>query len=64
MLSLSHPADAHAGAVQARDDNLGTGTRYSLGIRPDGYGCENNFLSVGGTRIRPELRWIFFFTRG
>jgi hypothetical protein len=31
----------------------------------DGYGYEDDFLSVGGTRTRPESRWIrdeYFFT--
>jgi hypothetical protein len=36
----------------------------SMGTRPDGYGYEDNFLLVGGTRIRPESRRVrdgYFF---
>jgi hypothetical protein len=38
-------------------------TRYPSGIRPDGYG--NDFLPVGGTRIRSESRRVwdeYFFS--
>jgi hypothetical protein len=41
-----------------RDGNSGTG------IRPDVYGYEDDFLSAGDTRIRPESRWVrdgYFF---
>jgi hypothetical protein len=47
-----------------RDGNLGTGTRYSSGTRPDGYGYGDDFLPVGGTRTRPESRQVqneYFF---
>jgi hypothetical protein len=48
----------------SRDGNLGTGTRYLLGTRPDGYGYEDDFLPAGGTRTRLELRQVrdgYFF---
>jgi hypothetical protein len=41
-----------------RDGNSGTGTR------PEGYGYVDDFLSVGGTRTRPEPRRVrdeYFF---
>jgi hypothetical protein len=44
----------------SRDDNSGMGTRYPPGTRSDGYGYEDNFLPVGGTRTRPEPRRVFF----
>jgi hypothetical protein len=47
-----------------RDDNLGTGTRYLPGTRPDGYGYGGDFLSVDDIRTRPESRWVrngYFF---
>jgi hypothetical protein len=47
------------------DDNLGTGTRYPSGIRPDGYGYGNDFLPAGGTRTRPKSRRVrdgYFFS--
>jgi hypothetical protein len=34
-----------------RDDNLGTGTRYPSGIRPDGYGYADDFYP----RVTPVL---------
>jgi hypothetical protein len=43
--------------VDVRDGNLGTDTR------PNGYG--DNFLSTGGTRTQPKLRWVrdgYFFS--
>jgi hypothetical protein len=45
-----------------RDGNSGTGIRYPLVTRPDGYG--DNFLTVGGTCTRPEsrrIRDVYFF---
>jgi hypothetical protein len=36
--------------VLLRDGNLGTGTRYPPGTRPDGYGYVDDFLPAGGTR--------------
>jgi hypothetical protein len=50
-----------------RDGNSGMGTRYLPGTRPDGYGYGDDFLPMGGTRTRPEPRWVrdgYFFTRG
>jgi hypothetical protein len=41
---------SHGSIEPARDGNSDTGTR------PDGYG--DNFLPVGGTRTRPELRRV------
>jgi hypothetical protein len=53
--------------VTLRDGNSGTGTRYPLGTRLDGYRYRyrDNFLPMGGTRTRPELRRVrdgFFFS--
>jgi hypothetical protein len=53
-----------AHCVNVRDDNLGTGTWYPSGTRPDGYGYGDDFLPVGDTRTRPESRRVFFPTRG
>jgi hypothetical protein len=39
--------------------NSGTGIWYPLGI-PDLMGTGGDFLSVDGTRIRSELRRVFF----
>jgi hypothetical protein len=55
--------------VDYRDGNSGMGTRYPPGTRPDGYGYGDDFLSVGGTRTRPEPNrdgygTCIFFTRG
>jgi hypothetical protein len=52
------------GSVLGRDDNSGTGTRYPLGTRPDGYGDVDDFLFAGGTCTRPESRRVrdmYFF---
>jgi hypothetical protein len=50
--------------VRCRDGNSGTGTRYPLDTRPDGYRYGDDFLSVGGTRTQPESRRVrggYFF---
>jgi hypothetical protein len=50
--------------VISRDGNLGTGTRYLSGTRPDGYGYGDDFLPAGGTRTQPESGWVrdgYFF---
>jgi hypothetical protein len=47
-----------AGVAMIRDGNSGTGTRS------DGYRYENDFLSMGDIRTRPELRRVrdeYFF---
>jgi hypothetical protein len=52
------------GTRPPRDGNSGMGTRYPLNIRSDGYGYGDDFLSMGGTRNRSELRWVrdgYFF---
>jgi hypothetical protein len=47
-----------------RGGNLGMGTQYSPGTRPDGYGYRDDFLPAGGTRTRPESRrvWDGYFS--
>jgi hypothetical protein len=55
---------AFFGGLLIRDGNLGMGTWYPLGIRPDGYGYGDDFLSVGGTHTRLKPRWVrdgYFF---
>jgi hypothetical protein len=49
----------HRRALRPRDGNSGTDTQ------PDGYGYGDDFLPVGGTRIRPESRRVwdgYFFS--
>jgi hypothetical protein len=51
-------------SLRNRDGKLGTGTRYPPGTRPNGVGYGDDFLPVGGTRIRPEPRQVrggYFF---
>jgi hypothetical protein len=48
-----------------RDGNSGTGIQYPPGTRPDGYGYEDDFLLMGDTRTRLQLRRIrdmYFFS--
>jgi hypothetical protein len=61
------PKHPKSGLV-SRDGNSGMGIRYPPGTRSDGYGYVDDFLPMGGTRTRPDLRWVrdeyFFSTRG
>jgi hypothetical protein len=55
---------AYALGPVGRDGNSGTGTCYSPGTRPDGYGYEGDFLPTGVTCTRSESRQVrdkYFF---
>jgi hypothetical protein len=57
MLSIAQ-CTIHRTCTAIRDGNSGTGTRS------DGYGYGDDFLSVGGTRTRSELKRVrdeYFF---
>jgi hypothetical protein len=57
------PKHPKSGLV-SRDGNSDMGTRYLPGTRFDGYGYGDDFLPMGGTRTRPDSRWVrdeYFF---
>jgi hypothetical protein len=64
LSSMAHGSASPKKTIISRDGNSGMGIQYSPGIRPNGYRYGDDFLLMGGTRTRPEPRWVqdgYFF---